>query len=1280
MNEYEDGACCQGKSNCCGGAEGFGRREFMRRSALGAGTLGIAGAARGRDASPAAEFSKEEQADFERWTSSLLEAGERRVYRGDELQKIAMPMGGLGCGQLYLSGTGDISAWLIVNNFTSGAWVNCPSFGLWFQESEKSPDFRWLASATPNRPGFSDLQFSGEYPFAWIEYRDNAALPVAVRLESYSPFIPLDAKNSGLPTVIFRFALENRTQAPLAVSLLGLLPNLVGWDGSVGLETLEHVDFFGQENRVVRDGDTTHILLGAKNGLRDRISPRTILAVNDREIAYRLRLVHGLKVSYRSPLSVQDGPEPTVYWCGDVPSGNFASELDSVLKRVADGAGLVISNGMQGLLASSAKPWKRSRAKTFEDWERGGYDGWDLSGECFGPKPAGGTLPGQQPVSGGRGDGMVNTFFQGDGTQGVAKSRSFKIKQHFIHLLVGGGGNPVTTCVNLVDRQGRVIQTAHGDNSEQLKPVLWNVWDWRGQEFHIEVVDKSSEGWGHILLDDIVFSDSATTPFARPEVPKSILDALPLRWSGAVDEELAMEAPGMAQEHVPLQIRRHWRLKGMALKPGAEVLLYSKLNTPLVVAGPHGKGRIVICLGDPLSWTPNGGDKHLLMTLLANASGATYAPAALADVGDAPFDQQIAGMPHFGTMVLSVRGGNLSVCAQWNDLDAVTKRFSQDGGLPPSGEGVAAPYKSWNAAASSSVMLGAGEKQSIEFTISWHFPNRTRTKSYGWGPPDYQYDYRLGNQYNKHFANALEVATYVDRERHSLDSGTRAFHAAFYSTTAPRYFLDAITANISILRSPIYIWLEDGTVGGFEGSDACCPMNCTHVYNYAMAMPYLFPTLERNVRELDFLVNRDPARNFITHRTALPLSEPRLGDELGGPHHHALDGELGALLKLYREWQVCGDRSWLECVWPAAKLVMEHVLKEHDVDGDGVLKGEQPNTYDTHLFGSNMFIGGLYLASLRAMEALAGVLSDTAFATLMRERFEHGSRGYDAILWNGEYYENLFNAPGEDPKVYNDNNCYGPGCHADQLLGQWWACQLGLGNLCDESRLQTTIDSIMRYNWRKTLRDHQHTQRVFAEGSEKGLLIVTWPKGGRPERPMLYCDEVWTGIEYAFAGVCLRVGKVTEALQIIRGARDRYTGNQRNPWSEIECGGHYARAMSSYALLHAAAGLHYDAAAQRLAIAPRFNRDAYTTFFSTATGWGTASILRSPGNVVLTVATSWGEITLSEVHVDEQMKKARLASGKPLRARQDILGTAAYFGEPITCRKGEDIAVIFSET
>lgn len=145
------------------------------------------------------------------------------------------------------------------------------------------------------------------------------------------------------------------------------------------------------------------------------------------------------------------------------------------------------------------------------DFEGTNYGTWKAVGEAFGPGPARGTLPNQMPVSGYLGQGLVNSFFKGDGSIGKLTSPPFKIERKYLRFLIGGGGFPGETSLNL-RVNGELVRTAAGPNtrpggSEKLDWQFWDVSDLAGQEAVLEIVDFATGGWGHINVDHIVQSD-----------------------------------------------------------------------------------------------------------------------------------------------------------------------------------------------------------------------------------------------------------------------------------------------------------------------------------------------------------------------------------------------------------------------------------------------------------------------------------------------------------------------------------------------------------------------------------------------------------------------------------------------------------------------------------------------------------------------------------------------------------------------------------------------------
>ncbi|GID32938.1 GH116 family glycosyl hydrolase [Paractinoplanes brasiliensis] len=473
----------------------------------------------------------------------------------------------------------------------------------------------------------------------------------------------------------------------------------------------------------------------------------------------------------------------------------------------------------------------------------------------------------------------------------------------------------------------------------------------------------------------------------------------------------------------------------------------------------------------------------------------------------------------------------------------------------------------WDAGLAAAFALAPGESATIDIVYAWWFPNRYADfDRFG---PQQQYGptrFWVGNHYATRFGGALDVLDRYRRDRAELDTSSRGWADAVATSDLPEPLRDTIAAQPSLVRSPSIFRTADGRTFAFEGAlgastrnwngDAggSCPLNCNHVLNYEQALSRLFPSIGRDMRENEFLVQA--ADGSIPHRVVLPLYLPQLtGVAIGGPAKPALDGMLGAVLKTYRSVLDGAGTDWLREQWPSLSSLMTYISGEWDRAGDGVLRGEQPVTYDIALHGPNMFVGGLWLAALRAMAAMAALLSEPDPFTAT---FEKASVAYDELLWNGEFY-----AQPNTGEAYD----FGAGCLSDQLLGQWWAHELRLGHLLPAPRVRQALRSIVRYNLRTGFEPHGY--RSFADGDETGLVVCSWPHGGRPAVPLRYCDEVWTGVEYQVAAHCFYEGLDDEGLAIVRGVRARYDGTRRNPFNEIECGDHYVRAMAGWSLLTA---------------------------------------------------------------------------------------------------------------
>jgi hypothetical protein len=434
-----------------------------------------------------------------------------------------------------------------------------------------------------------------------------------------------------------------------------------------------------------------------------------------------------------------------------------------------------------------------------------------------------------------------------------------------------------------------------------------------------------------------------------------------------------------------------------------------------------------------------------------------------------------------------------------------------------------------------------------------------------------------------------------------------------------------VAANLAILKSPTCLRQADGRLWGWEGCHSgagCCHGTCTHVWNYAQSIPHLFPALERTLRETEFLISQDN-RGHQTFRAALPIQAPEHG------FHAAADGQLGGLMKLHREWRISGDTEWLRRLWPAARVSLDYCIATWDPDHTGTLVEPHHNTYDIEFWGADGMCTSFYLGALAAAIAMGRACGDDV--ARYKALLANGRRAMATRLWNGAWFIQRVQWTGlragdpvqkpsmgggytaeaqailqrEGPKYQ-----YGTGCLADGVLGDWIARCCGLGPVVDKKKVAQHLASVFQHNFRESLHDHANPQRPgYAFAQEAGLLVCSWPRGGKPALPFPYSDEVWTGYEYDVASHLIMTGQTKKGLAIVRAVRRRYDGRWRNPFDEYECGHWYARAMSSYGLLQACSGARYDAVTQTLYLRPAIKGD-FRAFLCTATGYGTVGVRR----------------------------------------------------------------------
>ncbi len=532
--------------------------------------------------------------------------------------------------------------------------------------------------------------------------------------------------------------------------------------------------------------------------------------------------------------------------------------------------------------------------------------------------------------------------------------------------------------------------------------------------------------------------------------------------------------------------------------------------------------------------------------------------------------------------------------------------------------------------------LNSGEEKTTLFSITWNIPN---CHNYWSEYKDINVKEILWkNYYATVFENSLDSTKYVYENYCYLYDKTLKFRNSLHSSTLDPVIIDAISSTLSVLKSPTVLRLEDGTFYGWEGvheKAGSCEGTCTHVWSYAYALCFLFPELERSLRNTEFNYDTDKDGR-MQFRTALPLGVVQ------NNFRACLDGQMASIIKSYREWKISGDNNWLKENWKTIKLLMEYAWSKNnpdkwDIDMDGILEGRQHHTLDMELFGPCGWLQGMYLAALKACTVMADFMDDAELACKCRTLFDKGYEYTKNELFNGKYYiqkidisNKSFTREFNCPEYWNEEKQQlkyqiANGCEIDQLLGQWHASICGLGDIFDPTQRKIALKNMYNHLFKPSMRNFPNAWRVFVLNDEAGTIMCDYPSDiTRPVIPIPYSDECMTGFEYAFAGLLISEGFTDEGLNVIKGIRNRYDGKKRNPYNEIECGSNYARPMASFALIPIFSGLEFDLPNHHIGFSPIINGD-FKTIFSLGNVWG--NYIRTETSIRLEIESGILELT-----------------------------------------------------
>jgi uncharacterized protein (DUF608 family) len=618
---------------------------------------------------------------------------------------------------------------------------------------------------------------------------------------------------------------------------------------------------------------------------------------------------------------------------------------------------------------------------------------------------------------------------------------------------------------------------------------------------------------------------------------------------------------------------------------------------------------------------------------------------------------------YYGDVVLMALDPNATATASWDSIGALAADLMANGKLSgPDSVGPTADGDTASGALCVPLTLAPGEKRSVTFVLTWHFPNRMT--QWGINPQ--------GPMYANWWSSALDVARYLESSLGTLTDQTRQFHDDLYSSTFPYWFLDGLSSQIDILRSPVVFWNKDGFLGLYEGwrapgheGDYLAEGNCLHVTAYGQTYASLFPDLARTLREDNFA--RQRADGAIPNRT-----------EAWDPAPPA-DGMAGEILSVYREYLSSPDQTWLDSMWPKVKKAMQYYMATWDPNQNGQVEGCQYDTYDTSICGHNTFIGSQYLAALAASEQMANVEGDIDFAALCRDRRTQGSVNQDAELFNGQYY--IHNGGGQG---------YYGSVFSDQLLGQWWANQLGLGWLYPQEHVASAAMSIFTNNYHPDFYGYSFA-RIFADENDAGLVNGNGEPGTMP-----YLNETWTGVEYAVSALLIQTGAVDQGLTVFQSARGRYDDGELDtswlgpyqwdpggtPFQEVEYGNYSWRAQSNWSILKASQGLFYNGPRSMVRFNPFYQPAGHHSFFTAGQAWGTVTQTRDSSGQYDALAIDHGSMRVKELYltVDGTLRNASAplsvsVNGTSLSTTVDGNSVHVSLPQPMTLQAGSKLEV-----
>ena len=1087
----------------------------------------------------------------------------------NQLRYIGMPVGGIACGTLYLGGDGRLWLWDVWHK------GNPSSVGI-------RPRSRYYAHPSGGGNSYNRNCMDGANYFAPINVW-NASPPIDEK-----PF-PFD-QGFVLRTV------ANNVTAVKTLDQRGF--SGISFKGSYPLARVSYTDAACPLNVEL----CAHPIFIPLN-TPDSALPATVME-------YKLTNTSAFPVEatvlgyMQNPVLLDSGLPVGMTRVNQIRDGSACAFLEC---RADGGAALPYSYAAD--------------YEIFASFEGSTYAPWTTTGTAFGSGPVAVPPINHQYVDlqdvravGGK---FVNTWLAsgGDGATGTLTSPAFTVVKNYIHFLLGGGAVSGIQ-VRLLDATTSA-QLMIATNSTSGSTMKWRVWDvtaLAGRSVKIVVEDNSNGNWGQLGFDHVCFSDKQLAPeyvvyddFERAtyapwvttgtafgsgpilisdiasyqgdvkglgtRVVNSHASAPGTSTSGKDVPTGTLVSPDFTVTHGYIHFLQGGgnnsaleRVRLLKASDGSELRIQTGNDASTMTWRTFDvrdlRGQSVRLSVEDLGtggWGNVGIDQILFST-------NPVAPAAVTDLTTV-VDRGSIGIAELGAAAGRISAADhLSTALPW-----IPGKSADTGGI------------------GRTLTLAPGAVATVRFVVAWHFPNLPS------GLP--------GNrrEYLNRFTDAFAVANYVSANFTRLAGDTRLWVDTWKDSSLPYWLLDRALATSCTLATANCFWFSTGRFYGYEGIN-CCEGTCGHVWYYAQSIARLFPDLERGLRQ------------NIDLNTAIALNSDG-SVKFRGEYNDdwAWDGQCGIVLRCYREHLGSSNATFLTANWTNIKKALDFLIGE-DVNNDGVSEARQHNTLDADWYGRVPAHIGLYAAALKAGREMATAMGNSAYATTCNNLATAAmTRLAERFVSTPDYGEGYYTQ-----QMAADIGALGhaQGCYIDQVMGEFYTRMIGLERVTDPTQGRAALRSIWRFNYSHNLTNFlsssSFTQgRIYQMAGEAGLLICTFPNDGNlwPDSDAnwqgKYFAECMSGFEYQVGAHCLAEGLLDEGLTIIRAIYDRYHPAKRNPYNEIECSDHYARAMSSYGALITASGFRHSGPDGMIGFGPVLNADAFKSAFTAAEGWGT---------------------------------------------------------------------------